>query len=146
MNEFEIVTVIERPAADVFAALTDLAKIPVWTPALSEVRTVDGGPVAVGSLMVFVGTFLGRSFETTAECTVFEPDTRFASIPLSGPFHVDVDYRLEPGDGATTLNAHYRADSQGFFKLAEPVILRLARRHFESANENLKALLEGDAM
>jgi uncharacterized protein YndB with AHSA1/START domain len=146
VNEFDIVTVIERPAADVFSALTDLAKIPVWTPALSEVHTADGGPVAVGSLMVFVGTFLGRSFETTSECTVFEPDARFASIPRSGPFHVEVDYRLDAGDGATTLNAHYRADSHGFFKLAEPVVLRLGRRHFESANENLKALLEGDAM
>jgi hypothetical protein len=31
-----------------------------------------------------------------------------------------------------------------FFKLAEPVIVRLTKKHFETAAENLKALLEAD--
>jgi hypothetical protein len=38
----------------------------------------------------------------------------------------------------------YPAERSGFFKLAEPVVIRLTRKHFETAAENLKALLEAD--
>ena len=31
MNEFEVMTVINRPVEDVFAAVLDVDKSPVWT-------------------------------------------------------------------------------------------------------------------
>ena len=38
MNEFTITTHIGRPAGDVFAAITDVARTPAWTPGLSGAR------------------------------------------------------------------------------------------------------------
>ena len=146
MNEFDVVAVIERPAEEVFAALTDVTKIPVWTPGLTEARTSDGTPVTIGSVIIFTGSFLGRSYESIAECIAFEPGRRFASKTTSGPFHLDVDQRLEPTDGATRVISHYVGESRGFFKLGEPVVIRLTRRLFENAHENLKALVEGGAL
>ena len=35
---------------------------------------------------------------------------------------------------------------RGFFKLAEPLVVRLTRRQSQNAAENLKALLEEDAL
>jgi hypothetical protein len=41
---------------------------------------------------------------------------------------------------------HCQGESRGFFRLAEPLVVRLAKRQFETAGENLKALLEEHAV
>ena len=38
MNEFEIVTVIDRPVDEVFAFLVDPSKTVDWTPGVTEAR------------------------------------------------------------------------------------------------------------
>jgi len=68
MNEFEITSVINRPPADVFAALLNFEKAADWNPGLTEARRLDDGPFRVGSSMVYTGKFLGRSYESTAQC------------------------------------------------------------------------------
>jgi uncharacterized protein YndB with AHSA1/START domain len=141
MNEFEIVTVIERPVDEVFAFLVDPSKSADWTPGLTEARQTSDGPVGVGTTVLFIGKFLGRGFESLSEVTAFVPSERFTSKSTSGPFHLEVDYTLQAVDGGTRLATVYRGESHGFFKLAEPVIVRLAKKHFETAAENLKAML-----
>jgi uncharacterized protein YndB with AHSA1/START domain len=145
VNEFEIVTRIERSCEVVFAAITTPEKIPAWTPGLEEVL-VAGRPLAPGTTMTFTGRFLGRRYESVSECVALEPGVRFATQSRSGPFHLEVSQTLSADGEATVLRSHYRGDSRAFFKLAEPIVLNLARRMFESANENLKALIEADAL
>jgi len=146
MNEFEITIVIERPVEDVFAVLTDVSKTPAWTPGLAEARWGDDGPHQVGQALTFVGTFLGRSYESAAAVTEFVANERFASKTTSGPFHLEVDSRLEPVANGTRLATVYRGESHGFFKIAEPIVTRLARKQFETAAVNLKALMEEKAL
>ncbi len=52
MNEFEIVTVIDRPVEDVFSALQDFDKAPRWSPGLAEVRLTSDGPLGVGGTVI----------------------------------------------------------------------------------------------
>jgi len=99
----------------------------------------------VGTTVLFIGRFLGRGFESPSEVTDFVPNQRFTAKSTSGPFQLEVDYTLQPVDGGTRLATVYRGESRGFFKLAEPVIVRLAKKHFETAAENLKALLEAES-
>jgi hypothetical protein len=40
----------------------------------------------------------------------------------------------------------YRGESHGFFKFAEPLMVRLSRRQFDTAAENTRALLEDRAL
>jgi hypothetical protein len=40
-------------------------------------------------------------------------------------------------DGATKLTTVYRGGSRHFFKLAKPVIVRLTKKHFETATERV---------
>ena len=49
MNEFTIVTVIARPVDEVFAVLTDLERMPLWVPGMTEasVTSDDRGQRAV---------------------------------------------------------------------------------------------------
>ena len=146
MNEFEITVVIERPVEDVFAVLTDMSKTPAWTPGLAEVRRGGDGPLQVGEALTFVGSFLGRSYESAAAVTELVADERFASKTTSGPFHLETDSRLEPVANGTRLATIYRGESHGFFKIAESIVTRLARKQFETAAVNLKALMEEKAL
>ena len=146
MDEFTIVTTIDCPPAKVFAALHDFENVPSWSPGVNEVRQSDDRPVGVGSKQAYVGRFLGRSYETTSEITEFLPDTKLTQRSISGPFQLDIENTLEAIDTGTRLTALYRGESRGFFKLAEPVVIHLARKQFETAQENLKALLEADAI
>ena len=145
MNEFEVVTVIERPVEAVFAFLVDPSKTADWTPGVTEARQTSDGPVGVGTTVLFIGRFLGRGFESLSECTDYVPNQKFTSKSISGPIHLEVDNTLQAVEGGTRLATVYRGESRGFFKLAEPVIVRLTKKHFETAAENLKALLEADA-
>jgi uncharacterized protein YndB with AHSA1/START domain len=146
MNEFEIVTVIDRPVEDVFSALQDFDEAPRWNPGLAEVRLTSDGPLGVGSTVVYVGRFLGRGYESPSKYTEYVPNRRLASVTTSGPFHLEVENSLDSVDGGTRLTAVYRGESRGFFKLAEPVVIKLTKKHFETATENLKALLEAGAL
>ena len=146
MDEFEIVVTINRPVEEVFAALQDLDKIPRWNSSLSEVRKTSDGPLAAGSTLVYVGRFLGRSYESPSEYSEFVPDKSYISKTTSAPFELEVSTTLERVEGATKLTIEARGESRGFFKVAEPIVVRLTKRTFENAYENLKTLLEENAL
>ena len=146
MNEFEIVTVIGRPVEEVFAVVQDVTKAPLWNPGLLEVRRTSEGPLGVGATMIYVGTFLGRRYESPVACTSFAENKQLATATTGGPFYLEVDQTLEPAGASTKLTIHCRGESRGFFKLAEPLVVRLTKRQVETAAGNLKALLEEHAL
>ena len=133
MNEFDVVTVIERPPEEVFAVVRDVTKTPRWNPGLLEVRRTSEGPLGVGATMIYVGTFLGRRYESPVACTGFAENKQLATATTGGPFYLEVDQTVEPADGGATLTIHCRGESRGFFKLAEPLVVRLTKRQVETA-------------
>ena len=146
MNAFTIVTTIGRPVDEVFAVIRDVARTPVWTPGLTEGRQTSEGPLEPGATLVYRGTFLGRSYETPAVCTAFSENKQFATKSTAGPFYIEIDTTMEPVAAGTQVTSFYRGESRGFFKLAEPLLVRLTRKHFEAAADNLRALLEDHAL
>jgi carbon monoxide dehydrogenase subunit G len=146
MDEFELTITVDRPVEDVWAFFQDYGRYSEWNPGVAEVRQTSPGEMNVGGTFVFVGRFLGRKFESNAECTAYVLNQRLATKTTSGPFLLEIDTGFEAIDGGTRVKTLYRGDNRGFVKLAEPVALRVARKHFEAANENLKALLEAEAV
>jgi len=142
VNEFKIVANIKRPAQDVFAALVNFDRVRDWNTSVIDVRWDKDRPLDVGSPLVYVGRFLGKNFESAAQITEFVPGKRFSSNSTSGPFYMEVENSLEPHEGGTKLTSIFRGESRGFFKLGEPVLVRLAKKLFQSATDDMKALLE----
>src|SRR5580693_9104363 len=128
MNEFTIVTVIGRPVDEVFAVIQDVAKTPVWTPGLSEARITSDGPLEPGSALLYRGTYLGRAYESPAVCTALTENKQFATRSTGGPFYIEIDATLEQVDGGTRVTIFYRGESRGFFKVAEPLLVRLTKK------------------
>jgi hypothetical protein len=67
-------------------------------------------------------------------------------VTTGGPYFLEVDQRLEPDGAGTKLTVHCRGESRGFFKLAEPLVIRLTRRQFDTGAGNLKTLLEDQGL
>ena len=146
MNEFEVVTMIERPVEEVFAVVQDVTKTPLWNPGLLEVRRTSEGPLGVGATMIYVGTFMGRRYESPVACTGFAENKQLATATTGGPFYLEVDQTLEPAGSGTKLTIHCRGESRGFFKLAESLVVQLTKRQVATGGGNLKTLLEGNAL
>lgn len=146
MDEFTIVTVISRPIEDVFAVLVDVDRTPLWMPGLSEACITSDGPLEMGSALSYRGTFLGRHYESRAVCTGLTENKHFATKMTNGPFYLETDAVLEPVAEGTRVTTTCRGESRGFFKLAEPLVVRLSKKLWEPAAENLRELLEDRAL
>jgi hypothetical protein len=140
------VTVIGRPVEEVFAVVQDVTKAPLWNPGLLEVRRTSEGPLGVGATMIYVGTFMGRRYESPVACTGFAENKQLATATTGGPFYLEVDQTLEQAGAGTKLTIHCRGESRGFFKLAEPLVVQLTKRQVTTAGGNLKTLLEDNAL
>jgi len=81
-----------------------------------------------------------------AECTGLTENKHFATRTVTGPFYLETDAVLEPVAEGTRVTSTYRGESRGFFKLAEPLVVRLSRKHWETAMDNARALLEDRAI
>jgi uncharacterized protein YndB with AHSA1/START domain len=134
--------VINRPVEAVWAYVIDFEKGPLWNPAAIEMRLISEGPLRKGTTYVWVGQWLGRRMESTAEVTEFEPNRKWGYKVISGSFPGTALTTLEPVAGGTRMTIRSEAEMGGFFKLAEPVMARMSRRQLEGMLANLKDLLE----
>ena len=146
MNEFTIVTVIARPVDEVFAVLTDLEQMPLWVPGMTEASVMSDGPLEVGSALLYRRAFLGRGLEMPFVCTGLTENKHFGTRTTGGPFYLETDAVLEPAAGGTRVTTAYRGESRGFFKLAEPFVVRLSKKHWETAADNVRTLMDGHAI
>ena len=145
MVRFGFTEVVNRPAEEVFAYLTDPENLPEWQSMVSESRKDSPGPMDVGTRMTNVRNFLGRRIESQVEVTAYEPSRRFDVQVVSGPVPFKVSQTLEATDGRTTIRVEAEGEPGGFFKLAEPLVARQAERQFKNDFATLKDLLEARA-
>jgi hypothetical protein len=54
--------------------------------------------------------------------------------------------KLAPVPDGTRVTTTCRGESRGFFKLAEPLVVRLSKRLWENGAENLRTLMEDHAL
>ena len=146
MAKADISTTIKRSLEDVFVVLSDTENSPKWSSSSIEARTTSEGPIGVGTTSRSVSKFLGRRIETEMEITAFVPNRKFAWHSKSGPFPLQATVNFERIEGGTRVNASIEAEPGGFFKVAEPLIVSIAKRQFQADFDNLKDLMEANAL
>jgi hypothetical protein len=126
----------------VAAFATDPANDTGWILALSSARALTDGPVAPGTRVERIASFLGRRIEYVNEVTAFEPGRRLAMRSVKAPFPMEVVYEFEDDDNGTLMRIHTRGDASGFYRLAGPLLAAAVRRGVERDLAALKRLLE----
>jgi uncharacterized membrane protein len=145
MTKLEHSVVINRSTEDVFNYVTDFDNLPMWMSELMKAKQNPEGAVGVGTTISAVATPLGRRAESTLEVIEYEPNQKVTIKSISGPVETKDQFTLEPVGGATKINRVTEADMGGFFKMAEPLVIRMLSRQFETNFNNLKDLLESQA-
>ena len=145
MASFESSVVIDRPLEEVFEFMTEEGSAAQWQPWLLESTKTSDGPVGVGTTGREVRKFLGVQIETTGEVTEWEPNRRTSVKSTSGPIPMHSTWTFDAAEDGTRLSTITEVDFGGFYKLAGPAIIRMAKRQLDTDLANLKDLLESQA-
>lgn len=142
MTKIKQSVVIDRTPDQVWDYVHDLSNDPAWQSSVLRSRQLTDGPTGIGTKIAEDRRFLGQRFKTAYEVTEYEPTTRSAIKTTSGPIPASGFHAFEPSDAGTPFTMGVEMAAHGFFKLAEPVFARMARREIRANLANLKDLLE----
>jgi len=109
MIDFTVETEIARSPADVFAYVTDPAKLASWQANTVSAVLEGGGPLRVGSRLREVHRGPGgKQLESLVEVSELQRDRLFSLRVLEGPLPVDARISLEASQAGTRMrfNAH----------------------------------------
>lgn len=115
------------PVGQVSSYAGDPGTAPDWYANIRSVTWRTPPPVAVGSRMDFVATFLGRTLAYTYEVIELDPGRRLVMRTADGPFPMRTTYTWEPVDGGTRMTVRNTGTPSGFTRLAAPVMTRAMR-------------------
>jgi len=134
---------IARPRADVAAYACDPDNATEWYENIKSVEWRSPPPLAVGTRLAFVATFLGRRLEYTYEVRELAPGERFVMSTAEGPFPMETSYGFEDApEGGTRMTLRNRGEPTGFAKVAGPVMAAAMRRANEKDLRRIKQVLE----
>jgi carbon monoxide dehydrogenase subunit G len=134
---------INKPAAEVFAFLTDFANDAKWQSDLIRSEKTSAGPLGVGTTAVFVQKFMGREMKNDAVVTVYEPPKKYGQKTTSGPVQFEFNATFEEMGGGTHLTMKFTGEPGGFFKVAGGLIKGELEKTLDRDFAKLKQLLEG---
>ena len=134
---------IRRPRGEVAAFACDPTNVPAWYANIRSVDVLTPGPLALGSRMRFVATFLGRTIDYTYEVSDLVPGERLTMTTASGPFPMTTTYAFEDlGTTTTRMTMRNHGSPSGFGAVAAPVMARAMRHAMTKDLRALTRLLE----
>ena len=123
---------IDADPQTVWDFMTDPEREPEWIGGLKSAQLQGEPPLAVGSRVQRVASFLGRKIEYLNEVTIFDPPHTLEMHSVIAPFPMQITYTLQ---GKAVTN---RVQG-GASRLMAPMVRRNIRRDLE----RLKKLIEG---
>ncbi len=138
--------VIERPASDVFAAISDITRMGDWSPECVGAQWLEvGGPVAgarfEGHNEAKVGPVTLKRWTTTSEVTAYEPDRLFEFVTEG---HTTWRYELDERDGGTALTESFSYPPYGGWQRVVYGILAQREKGMTSGIRKTLARIKAD--
>ncbi len=135
---------IDRPPADVFAAITDVAHQPDWSKGAGKILNLSENPAILGTTWTQVSKFVGREVEARLKVTDFEANRRFGTR-VDKPFPFQLVFVLEPVGAGTKLTFAAEGEPGGFFRVAAPLLRKSIKDTMTGDLASLKTKLEARA-
>jgi hypothetical protein len=121
-------TSIRAPRDEVARYATDHRNDPVWIGGISEAELLGEPPIAVGSRVRRIASFLGRRIEYVNEVTRLEPDALLEMRSVKSPFPMVETYSFEDTPEGARMSIRVQQEPSAVFRLAGPVLRRQVRR------------------
>jgi uncharacterized protein YndB with AHSA1/START domain len=149
MANADVSVTIARPVEEVFAVLTDPTLAPRWAANAIKGELLTVGPPGVGSRRraVVKGLF-GRTMESVMEVTEFEPSRMLALRLISASWGGSgrTQYTLTPVGGGTRVDWRWEMEPGGVMKPFGRPLMAIVQRLFQKDVNNLKAMMESNAL
>ena len=142
MIKAETSVTINRSKEEVSAFFEDLNNQKLWVSGWIEARDVPEPPRGVGAEWTDVRQLFGRHIESKVEITELEPDHFIVWKTSGGPVPAEAKLLYESVEGGTRVDYTIEAETEGFFKLADPLFGRMVQRQVDTDFTNLKDILE----
>ena len=137
-------TDLALPRERVWAFASDPDNAPRWYSNIRSVEWLTPHPLAVGSRLAFVASFLGRRLAYTYEVRELVEGSRLVMSTDAGPFPMETTYVFEElSSGGTRMTLRNRGEPSGFAKLATPALAAAVRRANQKDLALLQRVLEG---
>ncbi len=133
---------IARPRAQVAQYAADPGNVTSWYQNIKSVEWRTEPPLAVGSRVAFVATFLGRRLAYTYEIRELVPGAKLVMSTSEGSFPMETTYTWEDSAAGTRMTLRNRGEPSGFAKVAAPAMAAAMRRANAKDLEQLKQVLE----
>lgn len=143
MPHFDLTIDIARPPGEVFAALTDIERLPQWQS--SAVSAAAEGELGVGTIIGEQRRFMGRDVTTKDEVTAYEPPHRFDVKSRTAPVQYEIHHTLQPAGSGTQLRVDVDVKVGTMMRIAAQPALKAAERELRGDFERLKDMLEARA-
>jgi len=142
MLDFTIETEIERTPGEVFAYVTDPAKLATWQTNTVSAVPETAGPLRVGSRIREVHRAPGgKKIHELVEVAAYEPDRVLGLRNVEGP-PVQGRIMLEPTECGTHFRFRVYGQPTGATRLVEPLLGFILKRNFQHFCTTLKRVLE----
>jgi uncharacterized protein YndB with AHSA1/START domain len=143
MISAESSVVIERPADEVFAFVSDCTNEPKWHTDVIEAAPAGDTPLAVGARQRWVLHFMGRR-EMPMQITKLEPGRleQFQAQKAIMGMQPTITYRVEPAGTGTRFTRAVQMELQGAAKFMGGMMRSLVAKRNNQFVKNLKSVLE----
>ncbi len=142
MPKMESSIIISAPIEKVWAYLDDINNATKWSSNIIEAKLTSPGPTRVGTTYAYTIQAIGQKMETTGEITAYDPPRKSAWKAIKSPFPMNGSTVLESVAGGTRVTQTIDAEPGGFFKLAEPLLVKQQQSQMEADLAKLKQILE----
>lgn len=141
MAKVETGIIVNRPVSEVFQFLSVNENALQWQSGLLETR-ITNDVSGVGRAWIDIVQFLGRRMEVPFQLTDWQADRKIAFQSTGGPIPMQGSYAFAPSEDGTQVTFQLTGEPGGFFKLAEPVLMKMLQRQWQTNFANLKDVLE----
>lgn len=136
---------IERSASDVFSFVSDSSNNPLWQKGQKSCAWTSPPPIQVGSTYEQEARFLGRTVRNLFEVIEYEAGRSITIRSEDGTFPITVKRFVEAlGPATSRVTADISGEPRRVFRVAGPLLRRLAQRSVDADYDRLKTLLERD--
>lgn len=135
--------IIRRPVAEVAAYAGNPTNAPYWYANIRSVDVTTPPPLAEGSRIAFVATFLGRTLSYTYEVVELVAGAQLTMRTAQGPFPMETTYTWTSlALCETRMRLRNTGKPSGFTALATPLLALSMQRAMTRDLAALKQILE----
>jgi hypothetical protein len=141
MPVLKLSQIIDRPAAQVFGVIADVANLAKWNPTIKSASKTSPGESGEGTQFVMEVEGFGNVPQTLEE---FERDRRARYVPHFKVMSGGHRFLLTPQGDKTQVDHELEMSPKGFYVLMTPFMSMMGRKNLRRTADALKQYVERD--